>query len=216
MNHNCYKYTESLYNAFIKAFAYMPIAAVINGTTFCIHGGLSLKLNFINDINKSIQRPINSFEENKLLTDLVWSDPTSCSSCLANPRGHGCLFNQETVNDFIMNNSIRRIIRAHQCVSSGCKLNFDGKCITFFSVSSYSNYSDNNSGILQLLQKDDTINLTSFLPLCHLQKNDAFFYKVQLPNKKENKDNKALISLQYPISHEMKSVIQLNLEDEIL
>ena len=61
-NSDCYTYTESLYKAFIDAFSYLPIGAIVNHTTFCIHGGLSPELSKIDDINKKIKRPINSFE----------------------------------------------------------------------------------------------------------------------------------------------------------
>ena len=66
---NCYSYTESLYSAFIDAFSYLPISALVNHTTFCIHGGLSPKLNHISDINRKIKRPINLFNECSLFKD---------------------------------------------------------------------------------------------------------------------------------------------------
>lgn len=39
-----YQYNESLYKAFIKAFSYLPICAIINGSSICIHGGISPQL----------------------------------------------------------------------------------------------------------------------------------------------------------------------------
>ena len=118
---DCYRYSESLYNAFIKAFSFLPIAAIVNRSTFCIHGGLSPRLESIVSLSKEIKRPIYHFEENILLSDVVWSDPSRNISCLfdENPRGRGYLFNQSAVMLFLMKNSITRIIRGHECVTKG-------------------------------------------------------------------------------------------------
>lgn len=109
---NCYQYSEALYYSFIKAFSYLPIASIINNTTFCIHGGLGKKLDNIENINKLIQRPIDNFEDCKLLSDALWSDPTDCpeGSYIPNPRGRGNLFNNRAVSMFLKNNNLKRMI----------------------------------------------------------------------------------------------------------
>ena len=51
----------------------MPLAAVVNGTYFCVHGGLSEDLKSIYDIEK-----VNRFKEiprKGLMCDMLWSDP---------------------------------------------------------------------------------------------------------------------------------------------
>lgn len=199
INPNCYKYTEDLYNSFIKSFSYLPLAAIVNKSTFCIHGGLSPNFEFIDDINLKIKRPINSFEENKLLTDLLWSDPTSWSCCSENPRGYGYLFNREIVFDFLKKNSIKRLIRAHQCVKNGCKSIFDDACITVFSVSSYAKFLGNDSSVIKIFNNNDCVEVSSFLPLRHLQKNEAFFYKVKKPLDQIVDNNTNYFSLIHPV-----------------
>ena len=79
------------------------MAAVINNNVFCIHGGLSPKLDLIDNIEELIFRPIINFESNDLLSDIIWSDPSYGSSCLfdENPRGKGCLFNDESIINFL-------------------------------------------------------------------------------------------------------------------
>lgn len=194
-----YKYSESLYNAFIQAFSYLPICTIVNKTTFCVHGGLSPKLNLIDNINE-IKRPINYLEESELLADLIWSDPSSNTDGLfdENPRGFGYLFNREAVCNFLKNNSFNRIIRAHECVNKGSLQNFDGKCITVFSASSYGKFLGNSSSVLRLFQSDDSIRALTFLPIRRLQKNEALYYKVQPLNTNENK-NRVCFSLLHPI-----------------
>ena len=198
-NNDCYEYTESLYKAFIQAFAYLPIGAIVNKTTFCVHGGLSPKLDLIDDINKKIKRPIYSFEENDLLADLLWSDPSSRTnySFDENPRGYGYLFNGDAVNNFLKANSLNQIIRAHQCVLKGFQSNFCEKCVTVFSVSSYGSFMGNSSAIIQLFQEGDSIKASAFAPLRQLLKSEAFYYKVQMLD--QNKiNNRVCISLLRP------------------
>lgn len=167
----------------------MPIAAIENRSTFCIHGGLSPRLESIVSLSKEIKRPIYHFEENVLLSDVVWSDPSRNISCLfdENPRGRGYLFNQSAVMLFLMKNSITRIIRGHECVTKGYFKHFNEKLITVFSASSYDKNLGNHSAILKLFLNDDNIQIFHFNPLERLQKCDATFYKVQSFEKNEPK-----------------------------
>lgn len=178
---NCYKYSEELYKAFVRSFSYLPIAAILNSSTFCIHGGLSPKFEHVDQLNSLICRPINGLEDSQLLSDLVWSDPSKMSNYMfdENPRGRGYIFNRESVCHFLKKNSLKRIIRAHQCVQAGIQQNFEGKCITVFSASSYDLKIENSSSILQLFQKDDNITYHTFQPIDRLEKCDAIYYKVQ-------------------------------------
>ena len=182
----CYKYSEILYNSFITAFSYLPICCIVNKTTFCIHGGLSPRLERLDHLKTGIIRPINNFEDNRLFSDVIWSDPSPGFPYLYgdNPRGRGYLFNGNAVDLFLLKNSLRRMIRAHQCVVKGMSSHFSDKCITIFSSSSYSHEMGNNSAILKLFQLDDRIETITFPPLKRLRKSEAVYYKVQNFNKK--------------------------------
>ena len=172
---NCYIYTEKLYISFIKAFSYLPLASIVNQTTFCVHGGLSPLLDNLDIIN-SINRPIYEFENNILLTDLVWSDPShsSLTSFRQNHRGCGYYFNEKAVLNFLKANSLTRIIRAHQCVKNGIAEHFKKKCIT---ASSYSFDMGNHSAILRINKSDDTTQNLMFPPLHRLKKENSLYYK---------------------------------------
>ena len=162
---------------------------MVNKTNFCINGGLSPKLDKISSIEKLITRPIDRFEENQLLCDVVWSDPSSNSksSFEENPRGCGYLFNANSIMFFLFKNSIKRIIRGHECVKKGSSSSFNGKCITVFSASSYDKNMNNCSSILKLSQQNDEVNFITFRPIDRLQKSDAIYYKVQKLNKTDGK-----------------------------
>lgn len=191
-NMNCYKYTEDLYYAFIEAFNYMPIAAVVNKTSLCLHGGLSPLFDKIDRINKNIQRPIDDYDKNQLLCDILWGDPSAkiTSSLESNPRGRGKLFGCNFLTNFLKTNGLTRLIRAHECVRDGVCEMFNEKCITVFSASSYSEEYKNRSGILKIFQKKDRIESVSFKPLNRLEKCDALYYKVRSFNVIDEKPSK--------------------------
>jgi serine/threonine-protein phosphatase 2B catalytic subunit len=73
-NQGLSKYGEQeTYDLFVDLFWTLPLAAVVNGTYFCVHGGLSENLKFISDIEK-----IHRFREiprKGLMCDMLWSDP---------------------------------------------------------------------------------------------------------------------------------------------
>lgn len=202
---DCYNYTENLYCAFINAFSYMPIGAILNGSTFCIHGGLSPKIEHTDCIVKKIQRPILNFEDNEVLSDLVWGDPSDNLSCLygENPRGRGYLFNRAAVMLFLMNNNFKRIVRAHECVKRGVHKHFNEKLVTVFSASSYDKNLGNSSAVLQLFQSDDKLEVHHFCPLERLPKCDAAYYKVQPFSVKTEKKIPSFYSFHHPflLSH---------------
>ncbi|KAK8876142.1 hypothetical protein M9Y10_006331 [Tritrichomonas musculus] len=195
---DCYKYSEKLYDAFIEAFSFLPIGAIVNQTTFCIHGGLSPRIEHLESLKKGITRPIYTFEENSLFSDVVWSDPSSNFPFLFcdNPRGKGFLFNSNATDLFLLNNSLKRIIRAHECVKHGSSTHFDKKCITVFSASSYIKDMGNKSGVLRLFENEDKIEFISFEPIKRLQKSDTCYFKVQnFNNTKTNQ--KILFSIRH-------------------
>ena len=68
-----HKYSENVYEACIRSFWSLPIAALVDGRFFCVHGGISPLLVTLNDILS-----IDRFQEpgsHGLLCDLLWSDP---------------------------------------------------------------------------------------------------------------------------------------------
>lgn len=183
---NCYKYTEKLYDAFVSAFSYLPIGAIVNKYTFCIHGGICPSLDKVENLNL-INRPITDFDENSLFTDVVWSDPAYNEEgwFTENQRGRGHSFNGAATVNFLKKNSLKRIIRAHQCVKNGTEEHFNQKCITVFSASSYCKPMSNRSGLIKIFQNDDNIEFFDFDPLIRLKKVDALYYKVQALDEKE-------------------------------
>ena len=67
------RYSIKLWKTFTDCFNCLPIAAIIDDSIFCCHGGLSPDLNFVSQI-KEIIRPTD-VPEYGMLCDILWSDP---------------------------------------------------------------------------------------------------------------------------------------------
>lgn len=167
----------------MRAFSYLPVCAVINKSSICIHGGISPKLTKVEDIKNVVRRPVDNFD-NELLCDLLWGDPSKRASQIANlfeenPRGKGKLFSGIAISDFLKNNFLKRLIRGHECVNQGTEIKFNEKCITVFSASSYNKEMGNKSGILKVIKNSDSIESVTFPPLVPLNRGNANFFRVQ-------------------------------------
>ena len=175
------EYDEDLYELFNEAFSYLPLAATINSKYFLVHGGISADLVNIKDINL-IHRPIvsenDANEFANLVTDLVWSDPLAINALfLQSPRGYGCLFGKEAIDNFLAHTGVYKIIRAHQCVQGGIESIDEDKLITVFSSSCYSLAPPNKAGSLRI--ENDHVEKTSYEPIKQLKKETASYKDVK-------------------------------------
>jgi protein phosphatase len=140
---------DSVFELFVDIFNYLPLAAILQHDIFCVHGGICPELETIDQI-KSIQKPILNFDD-PLVEGLVWSDPSvKIHEFRENPRGSGCLFGSIQINNFLQKNSLKMIIRAHQCVQLGVQYLFKNQLVTVFSASKYCGKVLNHSGVLVL------------------------------------------------------------------
>lgn len=169
--------SSDLYEKFNEAFSYMPLAAVISQTIFCVHGGISPALINLTAIS-SIQRPISACEG--FISDLVWSDPTdSISSFEHSQRGSGFLFGPKAVEDFCNATGLKSIIRAHQCVQKGIERSCSNRVYTVFSCSNYSEGLSNGCGIVFITQSCE-IKAFSLPPYSFPDKNKVSYQEFDI------------------------------------
>lgn len=130
-------YSPELYKMINDTFAFLSYSAIINDHIFCVHGGISQELKALSDIeNFTAQRPIYEYKDNKLIQDLVWSDPSRLGSCEFIPsftRRHGSIFGSAAVNSFYQNTGMNTIIRGHSYTKKGIEVYFHLNLITVFS-----------------------------------------------------------------------------------
>lgn len=168
-----------LFEEIHHVFTYLPLAAVIGKSYFAVHGGLSPKLNTPEDINQ-IEYPIVDVKTNKLVEDILWSDPCAkIAGFIDSTRGKGTLFGSSAIQTFLQNNNFKMIIRAHQCVINGISV-FNDNVITVFTTSFY-NSEENRGGFLKITEDEEV--LTEILaPLRTIRRQQASF--VNTPKRK--------------------------------
>ena len=195
-----------LFSEFNNGFNYMPLAAIIDEKTFCVHGGLSSHLKTIAQI-EVMQRPITEYTSSPLLTDIMWSDPMkNIFDYSPSMRGAGCYFGEKAITEFLSNNNLNSMIRAHQCVLNGVEVLMNRKIATIFSCSSY-NSQKNKSGIM--LKASEAFNMKIFDPLPRLDRNLANFFNMSLTRRRNVKKNFCLRSLKsYSYKLNVSSIVK--------
>lgn len=144
---------DNLWYEFQDVFSWLPLSAIVNDKIFCVHGGLSPSLRYVDEINQ-IQRPIENYDGNTLISDLVWSDPhDQVTTFCENHRGSGVLFGNSALETFLTENNLKLLIRAHQCVADGFMTFCSNAGVTLFSSSEYCRMIHNKSGIIKVYPK---------------------------------------------------------------
>lgn len=118
----------SIYASLNQLFRYLPLAATIRESVFCLHGGLGATLRHVSQLEQ-LRRPLDlhydGTAEQQLLHDALWSDPCDEPGVHANPeRDPMCAngitkFGPDVVEQFLRLNSMQAIVRAHECVMEG-------------------------------------------------------------------------------------------------
>jgi diadenosine tetraphosphatase ApaH/serine/threonine PP2A family protein phosphatase len=125
------KFLVKVYNEFLNSFLTLPIAAVINDTIFCVHGGIAPELaGKIDDVTK-LGDTICGME-----SMMLWSDPNvNVEGFKPSPRGKGFLFGSDVFESFLNTTDLRMMIRGHEHCQNGFEWPFeiDGCLLTVFS-----------------------------------------------------------------------------------
>ncbi|XP_036055400.1 serine/threonine-protein phosphatase 2B catalytic subunit gamma isoform isoform X3 [Onychomys torridus] len=122
------KYSEQVYEACMNTFDCLPLAALLNQQFLCVHGGMSPEITSLDDIRK-----LDRFTEPPAfgpVCDLLWSDPSEeygSEKTLEHythntVRGCSYFFSYPAVCEFLQNNSLLSIIRAHEAQDAGYRM----------------------------------------------------------------------------------------------
>jgi protein phosphatase len=157
---------DSAFTVINDFFEYLPLAAVIEDQILCLHGGIGANVKRISDI-ECIERPLEVVHEasnktQQIVMDILWSDPTDTDEELgiqpnvqrdSNNYGNIVKFGPDVVKNFLQNNNLSYIIRAHECVLDGFERFAGGALITLFSATDYCRR-HNNAGALIVIKNN--------------------------------------------------------------
>src|ERR1700761_560090 len=122
-----------IWKGFIDTFNTLPIAAIVAGKIFCVHGGLSPSLSHMDDIRQII-RPTD-VPDYGLLNDLLWSDPADTENDWeSNERGVSYCFGKKVIMEFLQRHDFDLVCRAHMVVEDGYEFFQDRILVTVFSA----------------------------------------------------------------------------------
>ncbi|KAK8201773.1 serine/threonine-protein phosphatase PP-Z2 [Phyllosticta paracitricarpa] len=138
-----------VWKAFVDTFNTLPIAAIVAGKIFCVHGGLSPSLSHMDDI-RQIARPTD-VPDYGLLNDLLWSDPADMDNDWeANERGVSYCFGKKVIMEFLQRHDFDLVCRAHMVVEDGYEFFNDRILVTVFSAPNYCGEFDNWGAVMSV------------------------------------------------------------------
>jgi serine/threonine-protein phosphatase PP1 catalytic subunit len=133
----------------LLTFHQLPIAAIVAGKIFCVHGGLSPALSHMDDI-RHIARPTD-VPDFGLLNDLLWSDPADQEKDWeSSERGVSYSFGKKVITEFLARHDFDLVCRAHMVVEDGYEFFEDRILVTVFSAPNYCGEFDNYGAVMSV------------------------------------------------------------------
>ncbi len=143
------KYDAKLYALFCEVFCALPLAHVINGKVYTVHGGLfskdNVSLNQISLIDRDREPP-----EEGLMAEMMWADPIVVRGRHPSKRGLGLSFGPDVTENFLSHNQLQVIVRSHEVKDEGYEVEHGGKLITVFSAPNYCDQMNNKGALLKV------------------------------------------------------------------
>nr|XP_053766550.1 serine/threonine-protein phosphatase 2B catalytic subunit gamma isoform isoform X2 [Desmodus rotundus] len=166
------KYSEQVYDACMDTFDCLPLAALLNQQFLCVHGGMSPEITCLDDIRK-----LDRFKEPPAfgpVCDLLWSDPSEdygSEKTLEHythntVRGCSYFYSYPAVCEFLQNNNLLSIIRAHEAQDAGYRMYRKSQTtgfpslITIFSAPNYLDVYNNKAAVLKY--ENNVMNIRQF------------------------------------------------------
>lgn len=123
---------NQIYELICDAFDRLPIAAIINGNTFCSYGGIPSMSVTINDY-LTVPTPLrNTKSESPIAWQTMCAIPTEdkFQKQRIGESSTSFFFNRKLFDNFLAANSIEFVMRSNAAPQTGIEFNFDNKLIT--------------------------------------------------------------------------------------
>ena len=120
--------SRNLYELSLNLFNILPHALVVEGVALMLHGGppTTLKNQLLEYLSWNRHRSV--------IEEILWNDPSEYVEYRApSPRGAGFLWGPRVTEHALKVTRTELIIRGHEAVHEGYKLNHGGRVVTLFS-----------------------------------------------------------------------------------
>jgi protein phosphatase len=136
-------------------------AILVENRFVMLHGGVPSRAKTLDDVAYAYQKhPAETH-----LEEILWSDPAEgIKGTIYSPRGAGYLFGEDVTDAFLKMAKVKCVVRGHEPVDEGFKLNHDGRVITIFSRKGPPYYNDKGAYLLVDISRE--ISSASHLSSC--------------------------------------------------
>ncbi len=145
------KYSEKVFKLFSESFSALPLATLVGGKYFVLHGGLfsddDVTLDDIRKLDRHKQRQPG---QSGLMMEMLWTDPQTDPGRGPSKRGVGLQFGPDVTKRFCEKNGLEAIIRSHEVRMEGYEVEHDGRCITVFSAPRYCDSTENKGAFIEV------------------------------------------------------------------
>jgi len=147
---------RELYMRFLNLFNYLPLVLLVEKEFASMHGGLPTQTYQRASTVYEYFLGRNESEERRLIEEILWNDPIEANIVSSpSPRGAGYLFGSKVTDWFLKKFKYKLVIRAHEPVDRGFKLNHGGKVLTLFSRLGPPYFNSSAAYLVLTLEKDD-------------------------------------------------------------
>lgn len=170
---------KAVFNKLNEVFEYLPLACIINEKVLCLPSGIGEHVMYIDQI-AAIKKPVRIkhneqlTEEQKLVFDLLWSDPVQDLENKNNQfneqrshiaRGTLVKFGVNRIQSFLLQNNLSLLIRSHEPVRAGVEKFGDTNLYTVFSCSDYGGTHMNHAACLHFNKHQNQLRALTLEPI---------------------------------------------------
>ncbi|KAJ1728481.1 Palmitoyl-protein thioesterase 1, partial [Coemansia sp. Benny D160-2] len=152
---------KRVFDLFQEVFEALPVAHLIQGKIFVVHGGLYSRETARNAqtpegdgvVRLAELREMSRFHQphfNSLLCESLWSDPQPQKGRSPNPRGTVIQYGPDVTKEFCDTNGLTMVIRSHQQMEEGYEIAHDGQMVTVFSAPNYCDSFGNKGAYIRI------------------------------------------------------------------
>ena len=145
------KYNERTFRLFSEAFSALPLACLVGGKIFVLHGGLfSNDETSLEDIRKLDRHARRQPGTEGIMMEMLWTDPQPTPGRGPSKRGVGLQFGPDVTARFCAANNLKAVVRSHEVRQDGYEVEHDGKLITVFSAPNYCDSQGNKGAYINI------------------------------------------------------------------